>query len=162
VTHNHAPNAIVNMSLGGAGSTALDNAIKASINAGVTYVLAAGNNNVDACNYSPARVLEGITVGASDNTDRRSSFSNVGACLDIFAPGSNITSAWVGSNTATRAISGTSMAAPHVAGVAALYLSLHPGATPQQVRAALIGNATTGVMPSLGATTPNVLLFSNY
>lgn len=162
VTHNHAPNSIANMSLGGGASAAMDAAVTASIKSGVTYVLAAGNSNVNSCNYSPARVPEGITVGATDSGDKRASFSNIGPCLDIFAPGFNITAAWVGSATATKAISGTSMAAPYVAGVAALYLSLHPGATPQQVRDAIVGNATTGVVVNAGTGSPNALLFSNY
>ena len=160
VTSNHTTGkAVANMSLGGGASTSIDNAVKNSIADGVVYAIAAGNSNRDACRFSPARVPEAITVGATTSTDARASYSNYGSCLDLFAPGSSITSAWYTSNTATNTISGTSMATPHVAGVAALYLEGH-NATPQQVRDAIVGTATAGVVTSPGRNSPNLLLYS--
>jgi subtilisin family serine protease len=160
VTTNHKDPAVANMSLGGGASTSLDTAVKNSISAGVTYAIAAGNNNKDACRYSPARVTTAITVGATTSTDARASYSNYGKCLDLFAPGSSITSAWIGSNTATNTISGTSMATPHVAGVVALYLEGHKTATPAAVATALTGGATPNVVKSAGSGSPNKLLYS--
>jgi subtilisin family serine protease len=162
VTRNHVKPAVANMSLGGGASTSLDSAVNNSINAGVTYAIAAGNSNRNACNYSPARVGAAITVGATTSSDARASYSNYGSCLDLFAPGSSITSDWYTSNTATNTISGTSMATPHVAGVAALYLQGNPGASPATVRNALVNNATAGVLSSIGRNSPNLLLFTNY
>jgi subtilisin family serine protease len=147
------------MSLGGGASTALDNAVANSIASGVTYALAAGNSSANACGSSPARVASAITVGATTSTDARASYSNYGTCLDIFAPGSSITSAWSTSNTVTRSISGTSMASPHVAGAAALVLSANTSFTPAQVRDSLVGNATPNVVTSPGTGSPNRLLF---
>ncbi|MBT2481984.1 S8 family peptidase [Streptomyces sp. ISL-94] len=163
VTANAVKPAVANMSLGGGANTSLDNAVKKSIASGVTYSLAAGNGNAfgqpqSACNSSPARVAEGITVGATDSADKRASWSNYGTCLDLFAPGVSITSAWKDSDTATKSISGTSMAAPHTAGAAALYLAGNPGATPAQVRDALVNGATTGKVQDPKTGSPNRLL----
>lgn len=160
VTANKVRPAVANMSLGGGASSALDTAVTNSINSGVSYSLAAGNDNLDACNSSPARVAAGITVGSTTSSDARSSFSNYGSCLDIFAPGSSITSAWHTSTTATNTISGTSMATPHVAGVAALYLQGNTGASAATVRDAIVNSSTTGVVTSPGTGSPNRLLYS--
>jgi len=162
VTNNKSPTrpTIGSMSLGGGISTALDAAITNSIAAGVTYAIAAGNDNANACNYSPARVPNAVTVGSTTNTDARSSFSNIGTCVDIFAPGSSITSDWIGSNTATNTISGTSMATPHVAGVLALHQSVEPSATPAAVKTWVNGIATPNLVTSPGTGSPNRLLYS--
>ncbi len=162
VTSHHTGSnpAVANMSLGGGASSALDTAVNNSINDGVTYAVAAGNSNANACNYSPARVAAAITVGSTTSSDARSSFSNYGTCLDIFAPGSSITSAWHTSNTATNTISGTSMASPHVAGAAALYLQTNPGASPSTVRNNIVNNATSGRLSSIGSGSPNLLLYT--
>ena len=160
VTANSPSPAVANMSLGGGASTSLDNAVSNSINSGVSYAIAAGNSNANACNSSPARVVAANTVGSTTSSDARSSFSNYGTCLDIFAPGSSITSAWHTSNTATNTISGTSMASPHVAGAIALYLQTNPGASPSTVTQALVNNATTGRVSNPGTGSPNRLLYS--
>ncbi|MDN3296920.1 S8 family serine peptidase [Streptomyces ficellus] len=165
VTANAVKPAVANMSLGGGASTTLDNAVKRSIASGVSYAIAAGNGNIlglpeNACNTSPARVPEAITVGATDKADKRASFSNYGTCLDLFAPGVGITSAWRTGDTATHTISGTSMAAPHAAGAAALHLSKHPTASPAQVRDALVANATSGKVQNALIGSPNKLLYS--
>jgi subtilisin family serine protease len=160
VTANHVDPAVANMSLGGGASSTLDAAVANSITAGVTYAVAAGNSNKDACKYSPARVASAITVGATTSTDARATYSNYGKCLDLFAPGSSITSAWIGSTTAINTISGTSMATPHVAGVAALYLQRYPTATPAAVTTAIKNAATTNVVTSAGTGSPNLLLYA--
>jgi hypothetical protein len=160
VTQNHQSPAVANMSLGGGASTALDTAVANSIASGVTYAIAAGNSNANACNSSPARVATAITVGATTTTDARSSFSNFGTCVDIFAPGSSITSSWNTSDTATNTISGTSMATPHVTGVAALYLQQFPGQSAAAVAQGIVNNATTGVVGNPGTGSPNRLLYS--
>jgi len=162
VTNNHLSPAVANMSLGGGASATLDQAVTNSINSGVTYAIAAGNSNVSACTQSPARVAAAITVGASDINDVRATFSNFGTCVDIFAPGVNITSSWATSDTATNTISGTSMATPHVAGTAALFLSANPTATPAQVASALVSNATANVLSSVGTGSPNRLLYEAF
>jgi subtilisin family serine protease len=158
VTANAVKPAVANMSLGGGVSPTLDSAVNRSIASGVSYVLAAGNSNANACSTSPARVPAAVTVGATTSTDARASYSNLGTCLDLFAPGSAITSAWSTGSTATRAISGTSMASPHVAGAAALVLAANPTFTPAQVSTALVGTATPGVVTGAGAGSPNLLL----
>lgn len=160
VTQNHVSPAVANMSLGGGASSALDAAVNNSVASGVTYAVAAGNENQNACNVSPARAANAITVGSTTSSDVRSSFSNYGTCVDIFAPGSSITSTWSTSNSATNTISGTSMASPHVAGVAALYLQGNPGASAATVTNAIEGSASTGKLTSIGTGSPNLLLYS--
>ena len=154
--------AVANLSLGGGASASVDAAVAGGVTAGVTMVVAAGNNNLDACNYSPARAPNAITVGATTSIDYRASYSNVGQCLDIFAPGSSITSAWHTGATASNTISGTSMASPHVAGVAALILAANPTASPAIVTASLKAAATPNrlVSASLGTGSPNLLAYS--
>jgi subtilisin family serine protease len=153
--------AVANLSLGGGISSTVDAAVKRVIDDGVTVAVAAGNSNTNACNASPARVPEALTTGATEKTDRRASFSNYGSCLDLFAPGAAITSAWHTTGTATNTISGTSMAAPHVAGAAALLLSKTPSLTPADVATTLTSTATPGMVTSAGSLSPNRLLYAN-
>ncbi|HEX6700451.1 MAG TPA: S8 family peptidase [Gaiellaceae bacterium] len=167
VTGNHAAGtpAVANMSLGGSASSSLDTAVNNSINDGVSYAIAAGNGDVfgnpqNACNFSPARVAAAMTISATDSTDTKASWANYGSCVDWFAPGVSITSAWYTSDSATRTISGTSMATPHTAGVAALYLQGNPTASPATVRTALFNLTTKGIVKSSN-TTNNHLLFTN-
>jgi subtilisin family serine protease len=154
--------AVANMSLGGETNRATDAAVRNSIRAGVTYVVAAGNGNSDAATYSPAAVSEAITVGATNQFDARAEFSNYGSTLDLFAPGVAIPSAWIGGDLMIATASGTSMAAPHVAGVVALYLQNHRSASPATVRSALVGASTSGVVINPGQESPNRLLFTSY
>jgi subtilisin family serine protease len=159
VTANAVKPAVANMSLGGAANSAVDDAVNNSINSGVTYAVASANSNADACNFSPARVPAAITTNATDTADHRAGFSDWGACTDIFAPGVNITSSSNGSDTATAVLSGTSMASPHVAGAAALWLAGHPYDTPALVTNALLTNATENVVTDVVGS-PNRLLFA--
>jgi subtilisin family serine protease len=168
VTAHHVDGApaVANLSIGGAASTAVDQAVQRSIADGVTYAVAAGNGDVvgtplDACNSSPARVAAALTVGATDATDAPASFSNYGDCVDLFAPGVEITSDWASSDTAANVLSGTSMATPHVAGVAALYLQTHPTASPATVGSAVLAQATKDEVATT-ATANNDLLYSDF
>jgi subtilisin family serine protease len=161
--HQAGQPAVANMSLTlHTGSGALDNAVTRSVIDGVTYVIAAGNNSSssDPCNHSPARVQGTLTVSATDRNDRRADFSNFGSCTEILAPGVDIQSTWSTSDTDSNVISGTSMASPHAAGVAALYLEVNPGASPASVITAIINNATQNVVSNAGSGTPNRLLYS--
>lgn len=154
--------AVANMSLSGNTNSAVEAAVRNSIRANVTYVVAAGSDNDDARYYSPAAVAEAITVGATDRSDARAEFSNYGSTVDLFAPGVSITSAWIGDPLMIVTASGTSMAAPHVAGVVAQYLQTHQSASAAEVRSALVSNATSGVVINPGQESPNRLLFTNY
>ncbi|GAA1709220.1 hypothetical protein GCM10009680_57700 [Streptomyces yatensis] len=158
ITANHSGPSVANVSLGGGASTALDNAVTKSIASGVTYSIAAGNSNANAANYSPARVLTALTIGATTNTDARANYSNYGSTVDLFAPGSDITAGWNTSDTATYTGSGTSFAAPHVSGAAAIYLAGHTTASPSEVGRALVNAATSGALSGIGSGSPNKLL----
>ena len=164
--HRHQPAqrnspAVANLSLGGGIETSVDVAVRNSIRANVTYVVAAGNANADARLYSPGRLPEAITVAATDIIDHRGSFSNWGPAIDLFAPGVQIPSTWIGGELMSRTLSGTSMASPHVAGVAALYLQSHQSASPAAVSSALVGVSTSGILYDVGQETPNRMLFTS-
>ncbi|CAL9335239.1 S8 family peptidase [Streptomyces sp. enrichment culture] len=158
VTENHQGPSVANMSLGGAADPALDAAVAKAVAAGVTFAVAAGNESADAGQGSPARVPEALTVASSTKDDAQSDFSNYGSVVDLYAPGSDITSAWNDSDQGTKTISGTSMASPHVAGAVAVYLAGHPDATPDAVATALTDGATADKIGNPGAETPNKLL----
>jgi subtilisin family serine protease len=164
--HDAGEPAVANMSLGGGANIAVDLAVKNSIADGVAYAVAAGNANSPACVFSPARVPEAMTSGASTISDAKASFSNWGTCMDWFAPGQAITSAWRTSDSATNTISGTSMASPHTAGVAALYLESNPAATPATVHKSLASTATTRRISGLDRRfypgTANLLLYTDH
>jgi hypothetical protein len=159
VTAHHVKPAVVNMSIGGGTSAAMDEAIERSVSTGVTYAVAAGNDTGDACLGSPARAPSALTVGASDDTDARAYFSNYGSCVDLFAPGVDVRSAYYTSNTAVATLSGTSMASPHVAGAAALFLQANKSASPQAVVTALTSKATRGAIMD-AVNSPNLLLYT--
>ena len=161
VTQNHGSPAVANMSLGGSYSLAMNTAVANSVASGVTYVVAAGNEGSDACTRSPSSAQSAITTGAATSLDERAFFSNWGTCVDIFAPGNQVISAWSSSDTATNMISGTSMASPHAAGVAAVFLEGDPAASPAAVVQALTSVATAGVLANVGTGSPNLLLYSN-
>jgi subtilisin family serine protease len=160
----HCPGAdgpcVANMSLGGGANAAVNQAVATAVDSGVTFVVAAGNWDVNACGFSPAGEPKAITVGAIDDFDQRAGFSNWGACVDLFAPGVSILGAWVGGATATASLDGTSMASPHVAGAAAQYLSSNPGATPAQVEANIEGSASLECVGDPKGS-PNALLFND-
>ncbi|WP_336026239.1 S8 family peptidase [Acinetobacter pittii] len=152
--------AVVNMSLGGEANASLDSAVENLFNNGYVMVVAAGNSNTDACSSSPARVSKAITVAATDSTDTRASYSNYGSCVDIFAPGSQINSSWIGSNTATKVLNGTSMATPHVVGVVAEMLQSTPTATPQTISTNLFNQASSNLVKNPSGS-PNRLLYKS-
>lgn len=160
---------VANMSLGGSKVKMLDEAVNAAVDAGMHFAVAAGNDNADACNYSPAAAGKAVTVGASAIDDSRAYFSNYGKCTDIFAPGLSIQSTWIGSKTAVNTISGTSMASPHICGLLAYYLSLQPAAdseysvapvTPKELKSQMLSIATVDALDDIPSDTPNLLAWN--
>jgi subtilisin family serine protease len=163
VTNNHVTPAVANLSVEFFGVVPeLDQAIYASVQAGVTWVVAAGNSGLDACGFTPSHTLGTISVGATDSLDYRAEFSNFGPCVDLFAPGVDIEAGAGPMPYSFDIVSGTSFSAPHVAGIAAMYLSRYPKSTPQEVKAALLSNATTGVVSNVGTGSPNRLVYSQF
>ena len=160
VANNRVLPAVANMSLGGGLSSSVNAAVAGAVAKGVTMVVAAGNSNANACSYSPASEPSALTVGATTNTDARASYSNYGSCVDLFAPGSSITSSWNTSATAINTISGTSMASPHVTGVAALVSQANPTASPAAIGNFIVTHANAGMVGSAGSGSPNLLLYS--
>lgn len=160
ITANAIKPAVANMSLGGPLNTALTTAVNNSIASGVVYAISAGASNADACQFSPGNAPDALTVAASDMNDTRASFSNFGTCLDLFAPGVSIKTAWNTSNSATLTLSGTSISAALASGAAAIYLQKHPAASPVSVNTAIINLATVGVIANPGAGSPNRLLYT--
>ncbi|KAL3425323.1 subtilase [Phlyctema vagabunda] len=160
VANNAPARSVLSMSLGGSYSSAVNSAVSSTVSAGVTVVVAAGNDNANAANYSPASATTAITVGAIDQNDARASFSNYGTVLDVFAPGVSVLSAWIGGTSATNTISGTSMATPHVAGLAAYLIALEALTTPSAVAARIVALATTGKVTSPGTGSPNRIAYN--
>ncbi len=158
VTTHHSGTAVANLSLGGPQSQVLDDAVTASIASGVSYAVAAGNEGDDACQYSPADVPDAITVGATDRDDAAAYYSDYGSCVDVYAPGSAVTSDWYQSDTATATLDGTSMATAYASGVLAQLAQLHPGSTPAELRALLVAGSTTGVLSGRLEGDPDLLL----
>jgi len=160
VTANAPARSVINMSLGGGATAAVDDATARAVARGITSVVAAGNSNANACNYSPARTATAITVAASDVNDRSASFTNYGSCVDTYAPGVSVLSAWIGSTTATNTISGTSMASPHVAGLAAYLIREYDLTTPTAVEAKINEYITNNAVSSVPSGTPNKMIFN--
>jgi cerevisin/serine protease len=159
-TKKNGKNSVANMSLGGGFSSALNAAVDAAVESGVAFAVAAGNENQNACNVSPASATKCLTVGATSNTDARSYFSNWGTCVHLFAPGSDITSTWIGGKTSTNTISGTSMASPHVCGVLARYRAAHPDATAKEAQDAVVASTTVDKVTDARTGSPNKLLYA--
>ena len=152
--------AVANMSLGGSYSASLNNAVASAVSSGIPFTVAAGNSNANAANFSPASTFSAITVGATDRTDARAYYSNFGSNLDVFAPGSSITSSWIGSDSARNTISGTSMASPHVCGLAAYLMAYESLTSPSAVINRITELSTTGIVTNPGSESPNLLIYN--